>query len=194
MSREQQFDEALRRFDAANAEDPRTATHGGVRRPRELLFATRVYEWVRRLVSAPSEALLLAARGHTLRRWAIPRDRYSRDNIGYHEWRDALARFHADEAGAILRDVGYADDVIARVQALIRRELWPKDPDARALEDADCLAFLELKLHHYVDEWDDAKTVQILRSTLRKMTPAARDLAGQIPLGPREQELLRRAN
>src|SRR5262245_8174066 len=123
------FDEAIRRFDAANSEDPRVEVVAGVRQPRELLFATRVFDWVQRLVAQPSEALLLAARGHTLRRWAIPREQYPRDNIGYHEWRDALAKFHAEEAGRILQEVGYPEVTTARVKVLIRRELWPRDSD-----------------------------------------------------------------
>ena len=64
------------KIDAANRDDPRTELVDGKPQSRELLFAQRVYEWVRKLVDHPSEELLLAARAHTLRRWLIPRDRY----------------------------------------------------------------------------------------------------------------------
>jgi hypothetical protein len=171
--------EAIRRIDDANAEDPRTEAVNGVDQPRELLFARRVHEWVMRLAADPPEALLLAARAHTLRRWMVPRDRYPMTNIGYHEWRDACATFHAQETERILRDVGYPQDAIDRVTALITKQDWESDPDARTLEDADCLAFLESKLHRYLDEWDEKKTIGILRRTLK--------------LDPRCIELLRRA-
>src|SRR3990172_4807621 len=103
MSDEERFAEAIRRIDALNGEDPRTEVVEGQPQPRELLFARRVYEWVRNLIVEPSEELLLAARAHTLRRWMIPRDRYPMTTPGYHQWRDALAAFHADEAARILQ-------------------------------------------------------------------------------------------
>ncbi len=187
------FAAAIQRIDEANAEDPRTETVDGVVAPREVAFSRRVYAWVEELAEKPSEALLLAARAHTLRRWEIPRDRYPKTKGGYHAWRRALAQFHADQAEQILKDVGYADDILARVRALITRIGWKDDPEGRVLEDADCLAFLELKLHTYLDEWDAEKTVEILRKTLVKMTPRAIELAKNLPLDPRCVALLRRA-
>jgi len=183
----------MQRMDAANSEDPRTEALAGRAQPRELAFAVRVYEWAQRLAPGASDVLLLAARGHTLRRWAIPRDRYPKTTIGYHEWREALAQFHAQEAVGILRSVGYADDVIEKVRALITREKWPAEADARVLEDADCLVFLEQKLAGYVDEWGEAKSIRVLRRTIRKMTPEARALALQLDLGKRELALVRKA-
>lgn len=187
------FTEALRRIDSANGDDPRVEATGDGPRPRELLFSLRTYDWVGRLLPDPSEALLLATRAHTLRRWMIPRERYPRTNLGYHEWRDALARFHGEEAAAILREVGYPEAMIERVGALITRKLWPGDVEARALEDADCLVFLETKLAGYVGEWGEEKTVTILRGTWRKMTPAAREFARGLALSPAEGALLTRA-
>ena len=76
--------EAIKRIDSANKEDPRTELVDDRPESRELLFAQRVYEWVRRLVDDPSEELLLAARAHTLRRWLIPREGYAKTTMGYH--------------------------------------------------------------------------------------------------------------
>ncbi len=160
---------------------------------RELLFAQRVYEWVRKLVDHPSEELLLAARAHTLRRWLIPRDRYPKTTVGYHQWRDALAQFHADEAESILRAVGYSDEKIRTISAFITKKNWPEDSEACALEDADCLVFLETKLGDYIDAWEESKALRILKRTIRKMTPEGRALALQLKLGDREHELVRRA-
>ncbi len=165
----------------------------GKPQPRELLFAQRVYEWVRKLADDPSEELLLAARAHTLRRWMIPRDRYPRTTTGYHQWRDALARFHADEAESILGPVGYPADNIGRIRDFITKQNWPEDKEACVLEDADCLVFLETKLSDYLDAWEESKTLRILKGTLRKMTPAGRAQALQLELGDRVLELVRRA-
>jgi hypothetical protein len=187
------FAEAIRRMDDANREDPRTDPVDGQPQPRELLFARGVFDWVGRLAPSASEALLLAARGHTVRRWRIPRNRYPKTTLGYHEWRDALAAYHADETAAILRDLGYPTETIDRVRGLILRKNWPGDPEACALEDADCLAFLQLKLARYLAEWGDDKTRRILKSTLNKMTEQGRSLAAEIPLGERERAILREA-
>ena len=193
MEKNKPFAQAIERFDAANAEDPRTELVDGVAQPRELLFARRVYDWVERLVAEPSDALLLAARAHTLRRWMIPRERYPMNTAGYHQWREACARFHADEAGTILRDVGYSDEVIQKVRTFITRANWPADEEACALEDADCLVFLETKLGDYLGEWDEGKTVRILKRTYRKMTPQGRAHIKNLKLGDRELAILERA-
>jgi len=193
MRDDERFAEAIRRIDEANGEDPRTELVDGTSQARELLFARRVYEWVLKLVAEPSEELLLAARAHTLRRWMIPRDRYPMTTPGYHQWRDALAAFHADQVECLLREVGYPPQTIERVKALIIRQDWRNDPDGHILEDADCLVFLETKLEGYIDAWNEKKTVNILKKTLRKMTSDGKEHAGKLQLSDRCAELLRRA-
>ena len=193
MKTEQRFTEALDAIDAANREDPRVEMVNGEPQPRELLFARRVHEWVARLVQHPSEELLLAARAHTLRRWKIPRDQYPKTTVGYHKWRNTLAQFHAEEADTILRGVGYPVDAIQTVRAFITKENWPESAEACALEDADCLVFLETKLSDYLDDWDERKMLRILERTVRKMTPEAQALALQLKLSEREMDLVRRA-
>jgi len=193
MKDDERFAVAIQRIDEANAEDPRTDVAEGRPQARELLFARGVYDWVRRLVAEPSEELLLAARAHTLRRWMIPRDRYPKTTPGYRQWREALAAFHADQAAILLGEVGYPEATITRVRALIVRENWRNDPEGRALEDADCLVFLETKLEGYLDEWEEKKTVNILKKTIRKMTPVGQDHASSLRLSDRCAELLRQA-
>lgn len=193
METNRRFTEALDAIDAANREDPRVEIVDGKPQPRELLFAQRVHEWVERLVAVPSEELLLAARAHTLRRWMIPRDRYPKTTAGYHKWRNVLAKFHAEEAETILRNVGYPPETIQTVRAFITKEHWPESTEACALEDADCLVFLKTKLADYLDEWDERKMLRILERTVRKMTPEAQTLALQLELTEREMDLLRRA-
>ncbi len=193
MQRDKRFSEAIKKIDAANMEDPRSEIVDGSPQPRELLFAQRVYRWVEQLAEDASEELLLAARAHTLRRWMIPRDRYPMTTVGYHQWRNALAQFHADEAESILRAVGYPASQIQSIRDFITKENWPENVESCVLEDADCLVFLETKLSDYIDAWEDSKTLRILRRTIRKMTPEARTRASQLKLGERERELLRRA-
>ena len=193
METNPRFASALKMIDAANGEDPRTEILDGQSQPRELLFSRRVYDWVCKLVDDPSEELLLAARAHTLRRWRIPRDRYPKTTIGYHQWRDALAQFHADEAEAILRKVDYPADKIQTVRDFVTKANWPVNQEACVLEDADCLVFLETKLSDYLDSWEDSKMMRVLERTYRKMTPEGRGRLSELKLSDREQELLSRA-
>ena len=64
---------------------------------------------------------------------------------GYQQWRLRLRDFHAERAGAILRDAGYDDATIARVRSLIRKEALKTDADAQTLEDVVDLAGLHLR-------------------------------------------------
>ena len=113
--------------------------------------------------------------------------------MGYHRWRDSLAQFHAKGVEEIRREVGYPADAIRWLKAFITEENWPAEPEACALEDADCRVFLETKLQKYVREWEEEKTLRVLQRTLRKMTPDGREHALRLKLGERERKLMRRA-
>ena len=64
---------AIAAIDAANADDPAVLVVGGEARGKEQTHAEMMTAWVLRLRPAASEELLLAARGHHLRRWMVPR-------------------------------------------------------------------------------------------------------------------------
>src|SRR6185503_1061490 len=121
------FEEALRRFDEENAHDPNMETVEGVAQPRELVYARRLYDWVRKLAPNASEELLLAARSQHICRWMIARDRYPMDRVGYLKWRNALKQFHAEKSGGVLRELGFPEKTIDRVQALNLKKDFPND-------------------------------------------------------------------
>jgi hypothetical protein len=189
------FARAIDRIDAANAQDPNRALFDGREYPAELLYSMRLTEWLGRLVPDASEALRLAVRCQHLRRWAIPRSQYPATRAGYLQWRSMLARFHADEAGAILRDVGYDDATVGRVQSLVRKERFKADAEAQALEDAACLVFLEIEYVDFARRHDDEKVVQILAKTWKKMSDRGRQAVVQLApsLPERERGLVERA-
>ncbi len=184
------FQLAVRRFDEANARDPHTELADGQTQPRELVYARRLTEWVLRLEPNASEALRLAARCQHLCRWMIPRERYEMTRAGYLRWRSDLKAFHADKSGEILRDVGYSEEMIRRVQDLNRKKTFPADPESRVLEDALCLVFLQFQLGELIAKTDDAKVVNALRKSWGKMTPAAREHALRLQYSTKEKELL----
>jgi hypothetical protein len=184
------FEAALRRFDEENSRDPNGETVDGVPHPRELLYAQRLTDWVLRLCPEASEELRLAARCQHLCRWKIPRQSCPMTRAGYLQWRAALKKFHAQKAGDILRETGYPEDVIRRVQDLNLKKHFPDDPEARVLEDALCLVFLEFQLADLATRTAEDKTINALQKSWQKMTPAARAEALKLNYGEREKALL----
>lgn len=187
------FEAALRRFDDENARDPNRETTDGVAQPRELLYAQRLSDWVLRLCPDASEPLRLAARCQHLCRWEILRQSYPPTRAGYLQWRTTLKEFHAQKAGDILRELGYPDDIIRRVQDLNLKKNFPHDPETRVLEDALCLVFLQHQFGELAAKMAEDKTVNALQKSWQKMTPAARAEALKLNYRGREKALLDRA-
>jgi hypothetical protein len=182
MSPSERFRTAVERFDDANRPDPAT-----------LDYSRRMSAWLNRLEPDASEALRLAVRCRHLRRWTYPRDRFPMTRAGYHQWRTAAARGHAEEAGQILRDVGYDDATIARVQALVRKEGLKTDAETQTLEDVSCLAFLEEGFAEFAAKHDDRKVIGIVQRTWKKMSPRGQQAAMGLSLSDDAKRLIEQA-
>jgi Domain of unknown function (DUF4202) len=184
------LEKALKEFDRLNRRDPRRQTVNRRSYAREFIFAQKVHAWVERLNPSAPETVRLAARSHTLRRWEIPRNRYRMDIGGYHQWRDSTAAHAADAAADILKRVGYPERTIREVKRIINGHRHPGDPDTQLLEDADALAFLEIKLNDYLVRWDESRIRRILEGTWSKMSPGARRMALDLPMDSRVKKLI----
>jgi hypothetical protein len=193
LNDEHRFREAIRRFDDENARDPNVDAVEGATWPRELLYARRLSRWVMQLYPNATEQLRLASRCQHICRWQIPRERYPMDRVGYLRWRNALKAFHANKAGEILREVGYPEETIAKVQDLNLKKNFPHDPESRVLEDALCLIFLEHQFASLAEKTSEEKMLNALRKSWNKMTERAREAALQLPLAYRERALLEKA-
>lgn len=193
MPPSEQFDRALERFDAANREDPNLEVADGEEQPKELLYARRMTAGLDRFSPAAPEAVRLAARCQHIRRWTIPRTDYPEGRNGYRRWRTDLARFHASTAAAILREVGYDDATVARVESLLRKERLKTDPDVQLLEDVICLVFLEHYLSDFAPKHDEEKLLGVLRKTWPKMSNDGRRAALALDLVPDLRALVARA-
>jgi hypothetical protein len=181
---------AIAAIDAANRDDPNTLTIDGVSQPKELAHAQLVSRWVIRLRPDASESLLLAARAHHFRRWLSPRSTYPDGRAGYLRWRRDLSRRQADDVGRLLEDLGYGRPTVDRVQAIMQKRDLSTDPDVQALEDAICLVFLDTQFDELAARLDRDHVISILKKTLVKMSPAAKELAGTLSLSPEGQALL----
>jgi len=193
MTDAQRFERTIQRFDEENARDPNAELVDGVALPRELAYAERLTAWVLKLKPDASEALRVAARCQHICRWMIPRDTYERTKAGYLKWRTELKKFHAQKAGEILREVGYPEDVVTRVQALNLKKDFPHDPDSRVLEDALCLVFLQYQFAELASRSTDEQMINALRKSWNKMTEQARAEALKLNYGPRGRELIEKA-
>jgi hypothetical protein len=184
---------ALAAIDAANAHDPTTIVVRGQRRPKELAHAELVTDWIRRLDPDAQDAQLLAGRASHLRRWTTPRQAFPEGRVGYRRWRTEAKARHAEEVAALLAGAGYPGDVIARVQAIIRKEGLGTDPAVQVHEDALCLVFLETQLDEVAEGVGDDKAVEILARTAAKMSPAGLEAAASLALSARGTALWQRA-
>ncbi|HEX6420510.1 MAG TPA: DUF4202 domain-containing protein [Acidimicrobiales bacterium] len=185
---------AFAAIDAANAGDPHTIVVDGVERPKELAHAELMTRWVRRLAPGCSDAQLIAARAHHLRRWAIPRRDYPEGRAGYLRWRAALRRRHVAEVATIMEAAGYGPAEVERVQAIMSKRGLGSDPQAQVHEDALCLVFLETQLDDLAARiGDDGKVVDILRKTAAKMSPTGLAAASELRLSPAGSRLLAQA-
>jgi hypothetical protein len=188
------FERAVAAIDAANALDPNPIEVDGETRPKELVHAELVTEWVRQLRPDASPELLLAARAHHIGRWVIPRSSYPAGRAGYLRWRRALHDVHAERVAEILAAVGYDDPTISRVQDLVRKRGLGTDPEVQTLEDALCLVFVDLQLHELAERFDTDKAIDVVAKTLRKMSDEAIRLATTIDLLPGDRALIEQAH
>lgn len=193
MATSERYAAAVAAIDAANALDPTTVVVGGVARPKELVHAEVVERWVRALDPDATELQMLAARAHHLRRWVVPRSDYPEGRAGYLRWRTDHKKRQAAEVAELLATHGYDEGEVATVAAIVSKRGLGTDPAAQTHEDALCLAFLELQLDPVAEQLGDDKAVEVLRKTVRKMSPQAVAAAAAMPLSTEGAELVRRA-
>jgi hypothetical protein len=178
---------AIAAFDKANSEDPNKEIYAGKEYPKELLYAQRMTEMQERFAPEASEAVKLAVRAQHIQRWKVPRSDFPMDKPGYMLWRTGLYKFHAETAGRLMKEVGYADDMIERVKTIVSKKGLKTNPETQLMEDVVDLVFIE----HYMlafagahPEYDEEKWLLIIRKTWNKMSEEAHAfaLAGKIAL------------
>lgn len=180
---------AIAAFDQANLEDPNQELKDGRQYAKEWLYSLRMSEMLMRFSPDSSDAVKLAVRAQHIQRWKIPRTSFSPDRHGYLQWRISLYKFHADSATHLMRQVGYDEETIARVYAIVSKKNIKLDAEAQLMEDVVGLVFLE----HYMEkfaakhvDYTEAKWLQIIRKTWQKMSHQAQAfvLAEKIFLPP----------
>lgn len=170
---------AFTAIDAANAADPNIIEWRDERWPRAQLQGMLATEWVEVLDPRAIDEVLLAARAHHVRRWAIARASYPDGRVGYLRWRRALKEVHAEVVAEILPGAGISPDAVARVQALVRKEGLGHDPETQLVEDAICLTFIETQFEELAARLDHDRLVTAVQKTVVKMSDRAVALVAQ---------------
>lgn len=172
-SADMRFETAISAIDQANADDPRAVEIDGTKHSYEVVYAQRMSARLAAMYPNASQLLRLAARAQHLRRFDIPRSHYPMGRSGYHDWRRACREHHVALVAKILAANAYSPDEIARVALLIRKQDLKTDAESQALENVVGVVFVE----HYFDDflakhttYDEAKIIDILVKTLRKMS------------------------
>jgi len=184
------FARALDAFSAISGQDPAREIVDGQARPRELVQAERLAQWVERLAPEGSEALRLAARCQHIGRFQFPRSSYPEGRSGYLRWRSELGRKHAETSQRILAELGYDQATLEQVRRIVLKQNPSRDADVQTMEDALCLSFLEHEFGEFASRHEDEKLVSILRKTWRKMSPSGREVALTLPLDARTAALV----
>ena len=187
------LEEAFRRFDEANAEDPNREVVDGEALPKELVYAQRMTRRLDAFAPGAPETVKLAARAQHIRRWEVPRDEYAEGRAGYLKWRTDLYKRHGDIAAQIMQEVGYDERTIERVQTLLRKRGLKTDPEVQLLEDVICLVFLEHYFHDFAQKHPEEKLIPIVRKTWSKMTSKGHQAALALDYEPHDLALIRKA-
>lgn len=190
---EARFQKAVDAFDAYNAQDPNEEMVNGVSIPKELLYAQRMSKRLLEFLPDANESLQLAARSQHIGRWEIARSNFPMDKKGYFQWRNELKKHHASIAWRILNKCGYGSESIEAVCLLLLKKDLNNNPDTQILEDVICLVFLEYYVDEFATKYDDAKIIDILRKTAKKMSSHGLNAVSQIPLSSKIKMLIHEA-
>jgi len=174
------FEHATSLITAANNEDPNQESYNDKIWPKELLYSHHMTNMLHRYAPETDEVIKLAVSGQHVQRWKSPRNSFSMDKKGYHQWRTGLYKFHADTTGELMRQAGYSEGDIIRAKLAIGKKSLKTNPDTQLIEDVSALVFIE---HYMLDfankhpEYDEEKWIGIIQRTWGKMSDSAQQFA-----------------
>jgi len=176
----QAYDKAVSLMDTANGEDPNIEMADGREWPKELLYSHRMSEMLKRFKPDTDEVVKLAIRAQHIQRWKSPRNAYPMDRAGYHQWRTDLYKFHAVTAAGLMAEAGYDERALERARTAISKRKLKVNADTQMLEDIAGLVFIEYYMLAFAEkhpEYDEAKWIDIIQKTWKKMSADAHSFA-----------------
>lgn len=167
---ESRLDNVLAAIDSENQQDPNLVEFQGKSIAKELLYGQRMSERLGLFSPNASELLQIACRAQHIKRWSLARKDFPMDRIGYKTWRTELAKFHAKTTASLMASSGYSDEEQTRVGELLQKKQLKRDAEVQTLEDVICLVFIEHHLEEFATKHDEAKLIDIIQKTWRKMS------------------------
>lgn len=189
----QNFQEAIILIDQANSKDPNKEVFEGKEYPKEILYSNRMTEVLNEFYPDASEALQIAVRCQHICRWESPRDSYEMNRTGYLLWRQELKKFHAKKASEILSSVGFDEEVIEKVAFLLQKKQLKRNEETQVLEDVACLVFLAFYFEPFAVKYEEAKIIDIVQKTWRKMSEKGHDAALKLSFSEASLALITKA-
>ena len=178
---ETSFETARDLINQANNEDPNKVVDANNKEwPKELLYSHHMSDMLQRFDPDADDAMKLAIQAQHIQRWQSPRSDYPMNRKGYHQWRTALYTFHANTLAALMAQAGYDEASIERAKNAVGKKALKKNPDTQLLENIAALVFIEHYMLEFAGkhpEYDEAKWIDIIRKTWRKMSEQAQQFA-----------------
>ncbi|MGI4729896.1 MAG: DUF4202 domain-containing protein [Janthinobacterium lividum] len=185
--------QAFAKFDAYNAKDPNQEISEEKTYPKEVLYAERMTKKLNDYASDSPEYMQLAVRCQHIGRWEIARNVYPMDRPGYLTWRSQLKLHHTKVAGPILQECGYDEETISKVKALLLKKNLQQNTDTQLIEDVICLVFVEYYLDDFSRQHSEEKMLDIVRKTLKKISPQGIEAALKIHMTEHVKSLIMKA-
>jgi hypothetical protein len=192
------YESALALIDRANSDDPNQEVAEGKTWPKEFLYSQRMSDMLSRYKPDADGIMKLAIRAQHIQRWKFPRNAYSMDKKGYHQWRTNLYKFHADTVCKLLKKADYTTAEIERVRLAVSKKALKTNTDTQLVEDVAALVFIEYYMQAFVEkhpEYNEDKWLSIIRITWKKMSKIGQDfaLSGAIQLPEPSIPLIQKA-
>ncbi|MBI5221118.1 MAG: DUF4202 family protein [Candidatus Liptonbacteria bacterium] len=138
-----------------------------------------VLKWVLQLKPDADEALQIAALAHDIDRGVtgiIERDLKDYSKIA--EFKKAHAMRSAKFTSEILARHGYREEVISKVNTLVKKHEEGGDYESDVLKDADSLAFFEYNIPGYIKYCGEERAKGKIQFMYVRMSPNARSIVG----------------
>ena len=184
---------AFAAFDAYNSQDPNKEEVGKTSLSKEVLYGLRMSERLSRYQPESTQAVKLAARCQHIGRWESARLDYPMDRKGYLKWRSDLAIHHATVAGGILEELEYPMELIEQVKFLLQKKQLKQNQETQLLEDVIFLVFVEHYIEAFAAKHEDAKVIDIIKKTLKKVSSSAINASASIAVSVRVGDLIKKA-
>ena len=173
MSISDRFDQAIATFDKYNASDPHQEVAGDNSFPKESAIRSAHERTAGPVCTGKRGGLAACRQKPAYRPLGNSKGRIPSRQKGISAMKNAKKSTMRKLQRRIPSDCGYENEIIEKVKFLLLKKELHKNADTQLLEDIICLVFVQYYLDEFAAKHDDEKVVDILRKTIKKMSPKA---------------------